>query len=228
MILGISGIAGSGKDAAADFLVKNHGFVKVALADPLKRICRDVFQFSDEQLWGPSSKRNEPDLRYPGEPFVAPEGSDAHSFQGYLTPRYALQQLGTEWGRHCYEDVWVEYALRIASALSHIGPLAHQHIHYSQKTGETHPCYSPKCVPAGTVIPDTRFVNEIEAIKKAGGKVVRIKREGAGLKGSVADHASEAEQLTIPDEAFDHVLDNGNGPLSALENKVSEMVKCLA
>ena len=58
MIVGITGLAGSGKDTAADFLVKNHGFVKVALADVLKRACKEFFAFTDEQLWGPSEKRN--------------------------------------------------------------------------------------------------------------------------------------------------------------------------
>jgi len=48
MIIGVAGNAGSGKDTVADHLVKHHGFVKVALADPLKRICREVFDFSEE------------------------------------------------------------------------------------------------------------------------------------------------------------------------------------
>ena len=48
MILGISGLAGSGKDTVADILVKHQQCVKVSFADPLKRICRDVFDFTDE------------------------------------------------------------------------------------------------------------------------------------------------------------------------------------
>lgn len=76
MIIGISGLvindegvavgtAGSGKDTLADLLRDNDKFVKIALADPLKRIARDVYDFTDEQLWGPSANRNEPDKRYP-------------------------------------------------------------------------------------------------------------------------------------------------------------------
>jgi hypothetical protein len=37
----------------------------------------------------------------------------------FLTPRHALQQLGTEWARSCFGDVWVQYTLRIAKALLH-------------------------------------------------------------------------------------------------------------
>lgn len=64
MIIGIAGRAGSGKDTVADLLVRDHRFVKIAFADPLKRICKKVFDFTDEQFWGPSSARNGPDKRY--------------------------------------------------------------------------------------------------------------------------------------------------------------------
>ena len=63
-ILILGGTAGSGKDTVADFLVKNHRAVKVALADPMKRLARQVFVFSDDQLWGPSSSRNAADQRF--------------------------------------------------------------------------------------------------------------------------------------------------------------------
>ena len=45
-IIGVCGQAGAGKDTIADFLVKDHKFVKLSFADPLKRICHDVFDFS--------------------------------------------------------------------------------------------------------------------------------------------------------------------------------------
>ena len=63
-IIGICGHAGSGKDTAADFLVEHHGFVKLALADEMKRFCRKVFGFSLQQLWGASELRNIPDERF--------------------------------------------------------------------------------------------------------------------------------------------------------------------
>lgn len=123
---GNKGSANSGKDTVADHLVDKYGFVKVALADPMKRFLMEVFDFTEEQLWGSSEKRNEPDKRYcrtppwDNTPHMDPQvvadiigpGTEA-----YLTPRYALQQLGTEWGRDCYNDVWVNYALRVAKKL---------------------------------------------------------------------------------------------------------------
>ena len=55
MIIAFSGKAGSGKDTAADVLVKRHGFKKIAFADPLKALCAPVFNipieiFNDREL----------------------------------------------------------------------------------------------------------------------------------------------------------------------------------
>ena len=121
MIIGLLGVAGSGKDTVADIFVRDHNFVKVAFADPLKRICKDVFAFTDEQLWGPSEKRNAPDERYLRRK-IENEFLD-HIGDEYLTPRFALQQLGSEWGRNCYPNVWVDYALRVAKTLLAVGDL---------------------------------------------------------------------------------------------------------
>ena len=196
MIIGITGKAGAGKDTAADVLVERFNFVKVALADPLKRICKDVFDFSDEQLWGPSEKRNEPDQRYLHTTIYAPHMLQPEELQDnpkgvlpqYLTPRYALQQLGTEWGRDCYDNIWVDYAMRIAKKLM-TGEAS-----YSVKGGLDYTFSEHTGRPVGVVIPDVRFKNEADAIRRAGGKIWRIIRPGAGLGGDAGKHASETEQ----------------------------------
>jgi len=54
----IVGQSGSGKDTLADMFVKEYGAEKLALADPMKRFAQKVFNFTDEQLWGPSENRN--------------------------------------------------------------------------------------------------------------------------------------------------------------------------
>lgn len=60
----LSGEAGAGKDSVADFLAEKHGWVKFSLSAPMKRFCGDMFGFTDEQLYGPSSARNAPDPRW--------------------------------------------------------------------------------------------------------------------------------------------------------------------
>ena len=184
MILGLVGLAGSGKSTVADILQKDHGFVSVALADPIKRICRELFSFTDVQLWGPSEERNKPDTRYP---LVV--GMDAGEPEhGYLTPRHALQQLGTEFGRACYPNVWVDYGMRVAKAL-----LTRSFVYDAQNgLRETHLVALPPGTmsPKGVVFSDIRFQNEVEAIRAAGGAVWRIVRPGAGLKGTAGAHLS--------------------------------------
>jgi hypothetical protein len=162
-LIGIAGRAGAGKDEAAKTLVAEYSFVRVALADSIKRICKEVFNFSDEQLWGPSEKRNEADERYP------------HAFAGsrdkpreWLTPRHALQTLGTEWGRACYENVWINYAIRVADTI-----LSNEDFGYDPIVGVV---VGHNQNIRGIIIPDVRFPNEVAAIRAAGGRIWKIER----------------------------------------------------
>lgn len=249
MIIGLSGPAGCGKDTAADFLVKNHGFVKVALADPLKRFCMEVFNFTEEQLWGPSEKRNEPDKRYPRQHEWVSEGgrvarcsicgadTEGEDKQCYLTPRHALQQLGTEWGRNCYNNVWVDYALRVAEKLLNPDPVLKPY--YRQAEGilyTTAPGQKPEFGGPirGVVIPDCRFINEFDAVHEADGRLTRLKRgeleaAEAGedcvvrLTEEQKKHRSETEQLEVPDDFFDYLIYN-TGSLQYFEDLTRRMM----
>ena len=214
MIIGVSGIAGSGKSVFANFLVEDHGFEVLSLADPLKRICREVFDFTEEQLWGPSEKRNEPDPRYPRE-----DGT-------YLSARQALQLLGTEFGRACYPNVWVEYAIRMARKIEQ-----NYYLHSEPRSTSGTKVYQGRYykdteAERWIAIPDVRFRNEIDGIRQAGGKLVRIRRPGAGLSGAAGVHASEAEQASIPDDVFDLVIEN-NGTLEELRAKAAAALPIL-
>lgn len=244
LIIGVCGKAGSGKDTIADILVKDLGFVKVAFADPLKRVCKDIYDFTDEQLWGPSEKRNEADFRYihrkagslgrktvsaflPDDHIagkVVPEGTfdrwpdirgteslvDADgcipspSDDEYLTPRYALQKLGTEWGRDCYAPTWIEYGLRVAKKLLGEG----YRYKYTPQHGLDITFDQSYQKPTGVVISDVRFLNEVEGLRAGGAKLVRVHRPKAGLKGPYSEHRSETEQDDIDDDLFDIIVNN--------------------
>lgn len=232
-IIGISGLAGSGKDTAADYLVKHRSYVKVSLADPLKRYCMNAFAFSKEQLWGPSKFRNAIDERYPRPGHTWPKetvqhrGEHRHCLccgkiwdedrqgQCYLTPRYALQRLGTEWGRDCYSDVWIDRAIRTAKALL-LAHVEQASVIYDKILGLNQDRSWGPCPYKGVAIPDLRFRNEMCAIRKAGGKLVRVIR-GSGLGGEAGKHASEAEMGSIPDSEFDIVITN-DGTLDELKD----------
>jgi hypothetical protein len=256
-IIGVSGKAGSGKDTVGKYLVDHHGFIAMSLADEMKRFCKQVFGFTDDQLWGPSASRNAVDERFLGdaawdgaaevlanigpqwcemlatpsmahnEDFSVPErwyGRLEVWFEGLrtastirgLSPRVALQTIGTEWGRSCDMNVWIDATVSIAK-LALMGGCW-----YTREGGvETIPkrverehtmVGDPPPVPNGVVIPDVRFRNEIWGIQHSGGKVIRVKRSGIVLAPvGVAGHASEAEMDSIQDEVFDYVLDSPEG-----------------
>lgn len=228
-IWGISGQARSGKDTIAARLVQAHGFTRVGWADPMKRFVQDLFAFSDEQVWE-GSKKEDPDPRYLRR--VRREGTDPAltvEVPEYLTPRYALQTIGTDWGRDCYPAVWIEYGLRIAQALL-AGPLLDMP---EYGNGIQVPAYSPKRglvyerrvpslregVPAGVIFSDCRFRNELEAIRAAGGVLVRVKRPGKDGDVGISGHSSETEMREIGDGFFDAVVDNA-GTLEELTEAV--------
>jgi hypothetical protein len=224
MLIGISGYvhdgetgaplgsAGAGKDAVAKFLVEA-GFTVIAFADPLKRIVREVYDFTEEQLWGPSALRDVPDKRYLtgyaelGHMLTEEalkEYPDGRVPQ-YLTPRAPLKTLGTEWGRTLYDNTWVAYLLRTADQFMSGG------YRYDQRYGLV---TSAVPRPVGVAVPDVRFINEVKAIRAKGGKVVRVKRLGVphpdvALKD--APHVSETQLLDLPDDFFDAILPNYAG-----------------
>lgn len=89
-LLGITGKARTGKDTAAKYLVEHHGFIKNALADPLKLAAQKIFMLTDEQTWNDEYK--EVVIPYWG-----------------MSPRQMFQKLGTEGGRNVFgHDVWLK------------------------------------------------------------------------------------------------------------------------
>jgi hypothetical protein len=255
-IVAIMGSARAGKDTTAEYLVKNHRFTRIGLADPMKRFCKEVFAFTDEQLYG--DLRDEPDGRYqrgvaPHDWQLGADGvPDAWAFnhpdaftcsrcgvvqEGYdrqtppipsklapesnfcptfLTPRFALQTLGTEWGRGCYDNVWIEYGIRMAQEL------IKGYSRYDMKTGLEVTEKDTGICP-GVVFSDLRFQNEFDAMRRAGAIMVRIYREAATAVDGVKNHASEEEQKSISDDDFDVVLYN-NGSFEELYQQIDRLL----
>lgn len=140
-VVGLSGVAGSGKSTAAAHL-QRQGYTLVKFAGPLKDMMRAI-GLSESQIEG-ADKENSTRL-----------------LQG-KTPRYAMQTLGTEWGRNIigagfWTFLWEHRALQLLDA-------GHK-----------------------VVVDDCRFANEAKAVRSLGGIVVRIKGRG----GIAGEHESE-------------------------------------
>ena len=141
MIIGFVGFIGSGKDTAADYLVNFHGFRRDSFASTLKDAVSAVFGWDRTLIEGRTKEARE--WREQVDEWWAERLN-----MPQLTPRWILQQWGTEVCRQGFhDDIW------IASLENKM-----------RKTKDN------------IVISDVRFPNEIKAIHNAGGIVVRVKR----------------------------------------------------
>jgi hypothetical protein len=99
-----SDVPQSGKSTVADMLVRDHGYVRLKFAGPLKDMARSLLK----PLVGEDLERYiEGDLKNAVIPGLA----------GDLTARRIMQTLGTEWGRSLDENLWVDLAMAEANAL---------------------------------------------------------------------------------------------------------------
>lgn len=157
-LIAFSGYKGSGKSFAADYLVQKHGYTKVKFAGRLKSMMK-AFGLTDEHIEG--------DLKE--EPCDLLEGK---------TPRWAMQTLGTEWGRTCIsENLW--------------GNLWEKEVRdlLSQRKR--------------VVVDDCRFDNEVARIRQMSGLVILMEMPGLEVD---ASHSSESV-VSDPDFVIENRLD---------------------
>ena len=100
MILGITGLIGSGKDTIADYLTTHHGFKRISFAASLKDAVAAVFGWNREYLEG-TTKASRAWREQKDEWWSNRLGMD-------ITPRWILQYWGTDVFRnHFHNDIWV-------------------------------------------------------------------------------------------------------------------------
>jgi hypothetical protein len=138
MIVGLVGSIGNGKGATADILVKK-GFIKESFANSVKDAVSVIFGWDRSLLEGDTAQsrawREQPDAWW------------SEKLGREMSPRYALQLMGTEAGRDVFHpDLWI-LALQKRCSIN-----------------------------KNYVIADVRFPNEIKSIRENGGKVFRVKR----------------------------------------------------
>ena len=204
MIIGIVGNIGEGKDTIADYLVNEHNFKRESFAGTLKDAVSAVFGWDRTLLEGQTNDSRE------WREQVDQWWSDRLHIPN-LTPRYVLQQWGTEVCRKSFHnDIWV------ASLENKL-----------------------RNVDTNVVISDCRFPNEFTAIKNSGGIIVRVKRGPEPewhqyVTGALANNIEDIlmlKEFGIHESEWawyglevDRIIDNNN-TLDELYTKVTKIVK---
>jgi dephospho-CoA kinase len=147
MLIGICGFQSAGKDTIADYLVKEHGFIKMSFASKLKDIIATMFGWPRDKLEGLTKEDRE------WREQVDYWWSKTLKMQ-QLTPRYVMQYFATDLFRNKFHpDIWVKIVENDLNKLLEQG--TNQNI----------------------VISDCRFENEINMIIRLGGKIIQVYRD---------------------------------------------------
>ena len=137
--LGLTGEMGHGKSTVALYLCQRYGYGEYSFANPLKEGVKQLFSFSDEQVYG--EEKNQNDERWG------------------VSPRYILQQIGTELFRNHLQI----YLPQISESPDGLW------IRNFLRWFELHPC-------GRVVISDCRFIDECDALHRMGMKIYRVVR----------------------------------------------------
>jgi len=130
-VISLYGYKGSGKSTAAEYLMAQ-GVERVKFADGLKKMLY-ALGLTEEEIEGPLKEK-------PCE------------LLGGKTPRYAMQTLGTEWGRErISQDLWVNAWKKEVSIWQ-------------------------DDMDIDVLVDDMRFHNEVLAVKAVGGVLVKLVR----------------------------------------------------
>lgn len=179
-LIGLTGwqgvTAGAGKDTAANFLKDYYRgqFRSVAFAEPIRAAMRAIFGWDDSYFSHP--KKNEVDERFG------------------ISPRKAMQTLGTEWGRNLINtDLWLILAGQKAFPLTGAG--------------------------FDVLITDTRFENEAAWIRKNDGVIWHIQRDAALVASGAGTDVKHVSETGIKFVKGD-VKINNNGTLGALYDQL--------
>jgi hypothetical protein len=208
MIIGVCGFIGSGKDTIADYLTNFHGFRRESFANTLKDAVSQIFGWDRTLIEGRTKQARE--WREQRDEWWS------ERLGMNITPRYILQQWGTEVCRKGFHnDIW------IASLENKL-----------------------RNIKDDVVISDCRFPNEIKSIRSSGGIVIRVKRgdepewydaarsvnrgEWGNMSWALSRHQLEKAGIHTSETAwvgtkFDAVLEN-DGSIDDLFAKVRDLV----
>lgn len=190
-VYGIVGGKGHGKDTLARLIVQSGtqgaGFSIMHFADALKQMCMEVFGFTEYDVNDPVGKEAELKVPIVIDTYISAlkriTGLELSPHNMLArTPREVLQFVGSDYIRAAKGTYWLDQL------------------------------EAPLTEGRRILVPDTRFPDEAELVRKCGGKIIRVVRIDAADNGD--RHMSELEGLKI--EA-DLILGVRTGDLSLVE-----------
>ena len=182
IVIGLTGLAGSGKDTVARLLAQNYGATGIAFADPLKDEIADVWRVDRALLDDPSTKE------VPSSALALHRCNDAGFIERHwelaglaaLKPRTVMTAWG-DWRRAGDPGYFVnlaEHALVDSAFCRRPGPV---------------------------VVTDVRYRNELAMLRRYAAEVWRVFRPGLLPR---SGHSSERELADTPVDAL--ILNNGS------------------
>jgi hypothetical protein len=196
-IIAFAGRKQSGKTTCAQFIehiFNNFGTSQIYnFADPLKQdICMNMLGLTYEQCYGNDAKKNE----YTDIRWEDVPGYTEYwsEYEGYMTAREVMQVVGTDIFRKMKNDIWASATIK---------KIIKDNLHFA-------------------IIADCRFPNEVDAVKNAGGFVIKLSRNPHN-----SCHASEvALDIDNYDQNnFDLIIDNETMTIVEQNNAILKFLK---
>lgn len=197
IIIGLCGEKGSGKDTICDILSKSHNIKRFAFADPLKDSLKSLFLWDDSNF----SRENKEEI---------------DNYWG-VSPRQMCQVLGTDVIRKTLHDKFDKsiYINQDEYKASFWIKRIHKQLEEYLIDSKGYDCL---------MFTDIRFLDELDYVKRLGGRVYKVLRAGLE-KNEYSQHIAEKG---IDDEEFISKLDGtiiNNGTIEDLNNEIQFLFK---
>ena len=188
IIVGITGFKSSGKNEVAN-IFRDHGFRIISMADCLKDMVSATFSLDRQLLEGTTIESREW-REYPLRELQWLAGQGVFKNDLIITPRLVLQRFGTDLIRDNVSPNFWLHCLKM-------------------RISKLEPC-------RGVVIPDTRFLNELQFCDVT----VRIQRNIPSVSRLKSMHISETDHLRFQH----HYTIINDGSLTMLRFRAEEII----